>query len=138
MENKKLMTVLVGFALVALGAVLFIQYSQKDKSIPAPVNLVIPTPSPTPVSKPVPTTIERSQGTIRTLSAASITINAEGGTKTFNISRTKDFQKITSGTLAGGDAVTVPASSTDLRVGQEVLVVNNIGSTNANVVLIIK
>ena len=140
MPGKNILVLIISAAVISFIVIIGIYYSQNSKKPePAlPKTVSIPSPTPTPVSKPAPVTINTVTGTITALSSSSLTIDAGGKLQVFSISGTKDFQKITSGTIEAGDAKTAPSSASELKVGQKVFIIYNIGSTAAKSIYIIK
>ena len=152
MPDKKLVTVVaVGILILLLLGFVFTRYnksynkSSEDSQKPSistptstPTSTRTANPSSSVASKPALVTISTVQGTITSLASSSVTINSENQTKTFSISATKDFQKVTSGTVAGGDVKTVPSSTTELKVNQQILIIYEVKSTNAKAIYILK
>lgn len=135
MPSKKVLLI-AGSSILVLTVLLFIYSQQKNTPAPTPPVQTIPTP--TSISKPAPVTITTARGTITELKKSELTIKFQDTLQVFSISGTKDFQKLVSGTVEAGDAKTVPASINELKVGQEILIIHNIGSTSARSVYIIK
>lgn len=93
---------------------------------------------PNSISKPAPVTLNLARGNLTTIDGSNIIVNSYGSPKTFSITSTKDFQKIVSGTVKTGDARTGPATASELKVGQEVLVIADVGSVEAKTVYILR
>lgn len=101
-----------------------------------PLQAIVPTSVITPTF--IPVKLQTTRGIITKILNNSLTIKTGTNSATFDISKTKDFQKLVSGTLAGGDAKTATSSAKDLKAGQEVLVITINESVNAASVHIIK
>lgn len=143
MPAKNTLIIIVVLSVLGAAAFILIYYFQQSQNQVSrkenlPVQQPLISPTPTPVSKPAPVTINTVQGTIKSVSSSSVTLDVSGKNQTFSISGTKDFQKITSGTVEAGDAKTAPSSASELKVGQKVLIIHEIGSTSAKAVYIIK
>lgn len=131
-------------AVLIILAVVFNRLSPSSKSTPA--STLIPTPAQSvnsqpanqAVAKPAPVRTTTTRGIAAAVTGTSLTVNSSGKSQTFSIIGTADFQRIISGTVEKGNVKTVPALASDLRVGQDVLVIANIGTTQARDVYIIK
>lgn len=123
---------------------------QKISIVVAPLILVIilvlfilnyfhlfPSSKPHSISKPVPVTLNLARGNLASINGTRITVNAYGKPKTFSLSGTKDFNKVVSGQI-GKDAKTQPTTISELKIGQEVLVIADIGSIEAKTVYILR
>jgi len=75
------------------------------------------------IAKPVPVEIATYHGTVTSFNNSILAINSKEGPKTFNISQTQDIQGVVSGTIAGGDIITVKTTLDDLKVGLEVYLI---------------
>lgn len=130
-RNIIIISVLVLIALL-LGGIFYIN---SKKSSPKPIQVEKPafTPTPQPSIK-----ISTNRGIITAIDDQNISIKAGTNTATFSLKQAKDIQKVTSGTLESGKVKTAPAKLSDLKVGQEVLIVAEKDSTIARSILIIK
>lgn len=90
------------------------------------------------IATPVPAQFRTLKGTIKSISASTLTVNTETGSETLSLSQTTIYQKLVSGTLSGGNAKTTPVILADLKAGQEVMVVAKLSSDNILSVLIVK
>ncbi len=97
-----------------------------------------PTPAPSPISKPVPTTIKTVRGILSKIDKDNIVVSANETSETFSITTTQDFQRLTEGTIESGKGKTVPAKFEDLKVGQEVFVIAEKDNPKAKAVYILK
>lgn len=90
------------------------------------------------ISHPAPVTITTVRGVINALTPSSLTVNSSGKVQTFSIPAAKDIHRVISGRIEDGTAKEAPALASDLRVGQEVFIVANIGSAEARAIYIIR
>jgi len=139
MNSKKAATFIIVLVII-VAAVLALKNYQKSSSpySPKPANSILTAPIPSPVSKPAPVQITTARGIISSLSGSNLVASISGQPVTYSLSGTKDFQRVTSGTVEKGDAKTAPSTLSDLKVGQEVLIITPISSTQARSVYIIK
>lgn len=146
MSAPKIIIIVV--AVLIVGGLGWVIFNSNKPSTPqnqatTPVNtndrsISLASPTASPISKPVPVTIATARGTVSAVSSSSITIKAATGDVTATFPANVDVQKLTSGTLEKGDAKTSPAKVEDIKVGQEVLLVLNKGTSQARSLLIIK
>lgn len=138
--KRNIIIITIIIVILTTAAALIIYFPNLFKKEPVvPVQNKVQTPTPSPSSKISAPQIYTSRGIITSLTSLSLTIKVDGESQTYSLADTKDFQKLVSGTLAGGDAKTIPVSLTDLKTGQEVKIVTKRESTNSAVaVLIIK
>ncbi len=89
------------------------------------------------ISKSGPAKVSLTRGTVTAINGSNLTLDTGGKSQTFSIANTKDIEQITSGSLEKGDAHTSPSVISALKVGKNILAVANIGSQEANVILIV-
>ena len=96
-----------------------------------------PSQKPSSISKSVPVTLNVARGNLTSMIGSTITVDVYGNVRSFSIKDTKDFQKVVSGQIKTGDAKTGRASVSELKVGQQILVIADIGSIQARSVYIL-
>lgn len=133
-------TLIIVAIAVILAAVGIVSWSQQGAAPVATPSVTQERPSPTlaPISTPVPVQISTVRGSVTAVSAVSITVKTATETKTISLAQVRDVQKLTSGTLEGGNVQTGKATIADVKEGQEVLVVADKAGTNAISILIVK
>ena len=89
------------------------------------------------ISKPVPVTTILAKGVLTAINGTNIVVTVYGQPQTFSIAGTRDFQRVISGTIRNGDAKVDLSSASALKVGQEVLIIADKGSTQAKTVYIL-
>lgn len=91
------------------------------------------------ISKPAPNETRTAQGTLVRLNNNILSVQASSASvQHFIVSKTFDFQRLVSGTPERGDAKTVPAAYSDLKTGQQVLVIAEKDSNYARSVYILQ
>ncbi len=146
--NTRTFLVVIGVSALALVVVFLIIASQKNKST-TPVDQTTnqtsqqsvksnPTPVASAISKPVPVVTRTLRGTAASVNQNSLSLTVSGKTEVLNLATTNDVYKLTGGTIEGGNAKTQPAKVSDIKAGQELLVIADKNSPNVQRVVILK
>lgn len=90
------------------------------------------------ISKSTPATLNLSKGNLTSIEGTNINVSVYGKLQTFSIANTQDFQKTVSGSVEAGDIQVESTTVSELKVGQEVLVIAQIGSSAAKTVYILR
>jgi len=114
--------------LAALGVVIFILITSTWIFKDSLFSTLFPKPesrAEADISTPAEVKIRLTRGIITGISGSGLLINTATGSANFSISTTNDFQRLLSGTLEGGDAVTATSSAQQLQPNQEVLIITD-------------
>lgn len=140
--------VLIGvIAAVVLGGLVYFLVTENSKISVAPAtsqktqttpSKAAPTDTPIVVSRPAETVTSNIQGVITEVTDDSLKVQADGKVRAYGITQTKDYQRITSGSIGKSEIKTVTAAKTDLKAGQEVYLIFGINGLKARSVYIVK
>ena len=91
------------------------------------------------ISQPAPNDTRTAQGTLVRINNNILSVQISGASvQHFIVSKTFDFQQLVSGTPQRGDARSVPATYSDLKTGQQILVIAEKDSNYARSVYILQ
>ena len=137
--NSRTTLFLVLLLVLLFGLGFFVIRSQRTTVAPAPrTSQIQASPTPVIISTPIPVPITTVRGMITSVTATSLTVTSPAATKNIPISQTVDVQRVTSGTLEGGNAKTVQAATSDLKNGQEVFVIIDKDTSAVRSIFILK
>lgn len=120
-------------ALVVVGVVLVVLTLIFLNIIPRPGFL-----KPKSISKQVPVTRTVVRGILTTISGTDITVDAYGKPQSFSVAGTRNFQRVISGNIGKNDTRVGLASISELKVGQEILIIVDKDSIQAKTVYILR
>lgn len=90
------------------------------------------------ISTPVPVAIRTVRGIVVRINDNILSVKDSQEVRNFIITKTFDFQQLSSGSVEGGDAKTIPISVSSIKLNQEVLVIAEKDTNYARAVYIIK
>ena len=136
MKNiKSLLFLIIGLFLL-LSGILYLVIKQIP---PSEIIIKSQSDSPSVISQPAPNDTRTAQGTLVRINNNILSVQISGASvQHFIVSKTFDFQQLVSGTPQRGDAKTVPAAYSDLKTGQQILVIAEKNSNYARSVYILQ
>lgn len=117
--------VLLTIAVVVLSVTILVFALGKGVSRKNSAQTQAPTqpPSSTSTTSSQPNDVATARGTVTAVSNESLTINTGSGLQTFSMAKLRDVQKVVSGTLEANNGRIDQASTSALKVGQELVVI---------------
>lgn len=145
MNTRLLLLIIACLVILPILAFVYIRFTNQNLTKTQPATTKSretikksPTPTSSPISKPIPVTTRTLRGTITTVSGSTITFNSGGKIENLSLKATTEVYKLTGGTIEGGDAKTAPARLEDIKTGQEALAIVDKNSAAVQRLVIIK